>query len=352
MTRPVGIYVHHQGAGHWQRARLIGSALDRPCALLGTFDAIDTSMALGVTVDLPDDRLGAGFDGADCETERPESLHYAPLNHPGIRARMARIAAWIAQADPILMIVDVSVEVALLCRLLSVPVLFVRLAGARTDRPHLEAFRSAARLIAPFPEALDATDVPDLVRTKTLYAGFLAAPPMAEASPAEDGRIVVVLGRGGAAADRARLVEAARAVPERDWHVLGLVETAQTGSVLPPNLHLHGWVERVAPHLARAALIVGGAGDGVLAAASAAARPFICLPEPRPYGEQVAKADALAALGAAVVRPDWPRGEEWPDIVRQALALDPTIIGGLYDAEAIPRLAAEIETIAREIEAR
>ncbi|MBE7245990.1 MAG: glycosyltransferase, partial [Actinomycetospora chiangmaiensis] len=176
MTRGIGWYVHHQGAGHLQRARWVAAALPRPCTILGTLAGYDTT-GLDV-IDLPDDRPldTDAFDGRDGEAERPNALHYAPLNHPGVRARMTGIAEWVRQTEPALLVVDVSVEVALLARLLSVPTLVVRLAGTRTDQPHLEAFRSAERLLAPFPEALDGMVVPDWIRAKTQYAGFLGAP--------------------------------------------------------------------------------------------------------------------------------------------------------------------------------
>lgn len=351
MRRPIGYYVHHQGAGHWQRACRIVRELDRPCTLIGTFQDIVTAGAPGAVLDLPDDRLVEGFDGCDGEAGRPEALHYAPLGHAGIRARMAAVAAWVERADPVLMIVDVSVEVALFARLLSVPTLVVRLAGSRIDPPHLEAFRSAERLIAPFPEVLDIAETPAWVRSKTIHAGFLGAAPSLGAQAQEDGRIVVVLGRGGVGGRFVDLASAARAVPGRDWHVLGPVPDAE-GAALPPNLHLHGWVEDVASRLAPASLVIGAGGDGVVAAVAAAGKRFICLPEPRPYGEQTTKATALARLGAAVVQEGWPDVGNWPDLVARASALDPAVIGGLADPEAARGLAARIESIAVAIEGR
>lgn len=345
--RPVGYYVHHQGAGHWQRAVALAgalAALGRPCTLMGSFAELDTAEAPGPVLDLPDDRLDAGFDGLDGTAERPECLHYAPLRHPGIRVRMGRIAAWAAEHDPVLMIVDVSAEVALLARLLSVPSLVVRLSGTRTDRPHLEAFRAASRLLAPFPAALDGGAVPDWIHEKTLYGGFLGAAPVA--APEGDGRIVVVFGRGGAGGDLRRLAEAAGAVPERDWHVLGPVSGA--GDV-PPNLHLHGWVGDVRPHLAPASLVVGGAGDGLVTAVAALGKRFLCLPEPRAYDEQVAKAAALERLGAAVVHRGWPEASAWADLVARGLALDPGVVRGLAETDALARTAAAIEALCREV---
>ncbi|WP_375453570.1 glycosyltransferase [uncultured Methylobacterium sp.] len=352
MTRPIGYYVHHQGAGHWQRACRIARHLDRPCTLIGTLAGHDRAEAPGAVLDLPDDRLPAsGFDGRDGEAGRPEAFHYAPLGLPAVRCRMAAIAAWIAAADPALIVVDVSVEVALFARLLSVPVLMVRLSGTRTDPPHREAFRSATRLIAPFPRALDGDAVPVWVRDKTHYAGFLGAPALPAAAPDPAGPIVVVFGRGGAGGTLERLAAAARAVPERGWHVLGPVAGA-VSDALPENLHLHGWVAEIGPHLARAALVVGGGGDGVVAAVAAAGRRFICLPEPRAFGEQTEKAAGLARLGAAVVRASWPEDAAWPALVRAGLALDPAAIAALHDPDAVPRLGAVIEGIARAIAVR
>ena len=255
-TRPVGYYVHHQGAGHWQRANLLADALKRPVTLIGTFDGTDTGASRHACLDLPDDRL-SGFDGLDGEAGRPDAFHYVPLRVPAIRDRMARIAAFVAEHDPVLMIVDVSVEIALFARLLSVPTLVVRLAGTRTDTPHLEAFRSAERLIAPFPEMLESDGTPDWVRAKTFYAGFLGLEPQSPSG--EDGSILVIYGRGGGGGALTSLIAAAHAVPDRDWHVLGPVRGE--GEV-PINLHLHGWVGDIAPYLARASLVVGGGGDG------------------------------------------------------------------------------------------
>ena len=351
MIRPIGYYVHHQGAGHWQRACRLAAAMERPCTLIGTLAEFDRGGAPGAVLDLPDDRLPeGGFDGRDGAATRPVAFHYAPLGLPGLRRRMAAIAAWIAEADPVLMVVDVSVEVALFARLMSVPVLMVRLAGTRDDQPHLEAFRSAERLIAPFPQELDGAALPAWVRDKTHYAGFLGASTRPGPAPAPDGPIVVVFGRGGTGGDAAALAAAARAVPERAWHVLGPVNGLPVDP--PPNLHLHGWVAEIGPHLARAALVVGGAGDGVVAAVAAAGRRFVCLPEPRAFGEQTEKAAALERLGAAVVRPSWPEAAAWPAVVRAGLALDPAVIAALHDPDAVPRLAAAIERIAAGLDAR
>ena len=349
MTRGIGWYVHHQGAGHLQRARAVADALDRPCTLIGTltdFELRDLRAGLDV-LDLPDDRPlgGDGFSGTNGEAERPHALHYAPLNHSGVRTRMARIAAWVARTEPALIVVDVSVEVAMLARLLSVPTVVVRLAGDRTDAPHLDTFRGAMRLLAPFPEVLDGDGVPDWVRTKTLYAGFLGAPPRETTPAGQD--IVVVFGRGGDGGTLNDLAAAARAVPERRWHVLGPVSGV---GCRPDNLTVHGWVDDVEAFVGGAALLVGGGGDGLVALAAAHAKCFLCLPEPRAYGEQTEKAVALARLGAAIVHDGWPKAADWPELVRTGLALDPTVIGALARSDAVAICAGAIDRLADTVE--
>ncbi len=136
-----------------------------------------------------------------------------------------------------------------------------------------------------------------------------------------------------------------RAVPERTWHVLGPVSGQ---GVTPANLHLHGWVADVGAFVAKAAILVGGGGDGLVALAAAYGKRFLCLPEPRAYGEQTEKAEALHRLGAALVRPSWPAAEAWPGLMREALALDPSIIAGLYDPEGLKGCAAFLDALAGE----
>lgn len=344
--RPVGYYVHHHGAGHWQRGCAVARRLGRPCTLIGTVEADTAATAPVPVLRLPDDRVDGGFAGLDGESGRPAAFHYAPLGHRGVRDRMAAIARWASAVDPALLVVDVSVEVTLLARLLSVPTVVLRLAGERTDPPHLEAFRSADALVAPFSEMLEAPGTPDWVRAKTLYAGLLSDRVPTRPDPtADDGRIVVVLGRGGQGRPLSDLAEAAAAVPDRAWHVLGEVDGPG-----PSNLHLHGWVANPAAHVARAAIVVGAGGDGTLGLVAAAGKPFICLPEPRPFDEQVVKARALAGCRAAIVREVWPN--DWPAVVAEAAALDPAAITGLVRPDGPGWLAAEIEAVADRMDAR
>jgi len=327
-VRPIGYYVHHHGAGQWQRATALAARLRHPCLLLGP----NPGAAPCPVIALPDDAGGGGA---------APGLHYAPIDHEGLRARTARIAAWIAEARPSLTVVDVSVEVAMLARLCATPVLYVRLAGRRDDAPHLNAFGAARALLAPYPAALEAADTPAWVLARTFQAGFLTR---SRATPRDGRDIAVVFGRGGKGGDREALIAAARKVPERQWRVLGPVSGGT--APLPGNLTLLGWRDDVAEVMAGAELVVGGGGDGLLAAVAALGKRFICLPEPRPFDEQLVKAERLAELGACVSRETWPSAEAWPALLAEALALDPARIAALHEPQAIARAAAFIDDVA------
>lgn len=307
----IGYYVHHQGEGHRQRAAAIAAAYRGPMTMIGT--------GLGETfkgvpcLDLPDDRLPHGrFDGRD-EANCPPALHYAPLHHNGVRDRVALIANWIAAAQPSLMIVDVSVEVAMLARLASVPVVYVRLSGRRSDPPHRDAFASAQALLAPFAEPLDDMATPEWVKQKTFYANGIV--PAGHARSVDPTRVLVVTGRGGEATNGARWAAAAAAVPERKWRVIG---PSVVPARVPDNLEFAGWVDGADAEIASAGVVIGAAGDGLVSAVLAHERPFICFPERRAFDEQAVKAERLAALDAAIVPALWPEAAQWRLLIAAA----------------------------------
>ena len=124
----VGMYAHHQGSGHLNRCRSIARRLTNRGARVEIF-----SSAPGVhSSSTPhpawsEQQIPLDFDdpqsGRD-EVRDPragDTLHWAPLQHPGYRERMAVLAAWIRSARPDVFYVDVSVEVAVFVRLLGVP---------------------------------------------------------------------------------------------------------------------------------------------------------------------------------------------------------------------------------------
>ena len=130
----IGYYVHHQGRGHLQRMRCIAEHLDEPVTVLSSLSDHRSDRPW---VSLPLDNQHESVDPTANGT-----LHWVPRHDDGLRRRMALIAAWINATDPDLMVVDVSVEVAMLCRLMGVPTVVAAISAmkpisiARTRPPN------------------------------------------------------------------------------------------------------------------------------------------------------------------------------------------------------------------------
>ncbi|NKS35329.1 hypothetical protein GS488_06635 [Rhodococcus hoagii] len=145
----IGYYVHHHGRGHLTRARTLAGRLDTPVVAL-------TSLALEhphpFREVVPLDRDDAST--APCNPTAGGALHWAPLQDPGLRSRMATLADWIRTARPRAMIVDVSVEVATFVRLMGVPTVVIAMPGERDDAVHRVAYDVADHIIAAWPREL------------------------------------------------------------------------------------------------------------------------------------------------------------------------------------------------------
>ncbi len=348
MARPpvaelnIGYYAHHHGAGHVTRALAIAAAFDGPLTLFGS--------RLPESVDLPNVQLcplpadvAPGVEG-----EAFACLHYAPLGVEGLRERMGALVDWFRRAWPCLLVVDVSVEVALLARLCGVPTIYLRQRGSRFDAAHELAYASASRLLAPYPECLEEPGTPAPWRAKTCYAGSLsryAGQP--RAAQCESRTVTVIAGHGGTAFSRGRLAAAARACPDWRWTVLGPV--ADDATAVPANLAFAGSVADPAPWLTRAEVVVGSAGDSLVAELAELRCRFVCLPDARPFDEQLSTGRLLAAQGLAITRETWPAEGDWPGLLSAARQLDPQRWNRVSDGEGARRAAACIQAVAREV---
>ncbi|MEP2371108.1 glycosyltransferase [Ilumatobacter sp.] len=288
----IGYYVHHHGAGHVARYRKIVEASgDRFVPI--------SELTLPGGLRLPPDVVSHGTDeSAD------GALHWAPVGDHGSARRSRIFGDWLDDARPRGVVIDVSVEAALLCRLFGVATVVVRQHGVRTDGPHLMAYRSARRLLAPFPSELEHRDTPAWVTRKTEYAGFIGGgphgpttpPPAPSSNPGPDD-VVVLWGTGGGQLspdDAAGIVRAAG--PGRVWFAgregsrfasLGIVDC--------------GWVADVASLLRSSPTVVASAGNNVVADAAFARCALVVVPQQRPFDEQVRHAESLDTAHAAAV---------------------------------------------------
>ncbi|TPG13289.1 glycosyltransferase [Pedococcus bigeumensis] len=306
----IGYYAHHQGAGHLTRMQSIAAAMDESVWGLSSSPA-PAGWDSGWTQLARDDDPDAHRLARDCDPTANGALHWVPRGHHGLAQRSAQITAWAAHERPRALVVDVSVEVALLARLCGVPTVVVAMPGQRHDRAHRLAYDTADALLAPWPQGAHDHDWPREWTDKACFVGGISrfdhlAAASTAAPPARDGggTVLVLWGAGGRTTTEAELDAARAATPSWTW-----VERAPG---VPSTTQL--WDD-----LQRADVVVTHAGQNAVAEVAAARRPAVVVAQPRPFDEQVATARQIDDWGIAVGRDVWPSGEQWPATLELAL---------------------------------
>lgn len=276
-TLTIGYYVHHHGRGHATRAGVIGSALAARGHVV-TYLGSGPLPVGGSHVVLERDDA----DGPFVDAEAGGALHWAPLGG-GYAARSASIAEWVRSARPDVVVVDVSVEVTALARLLGVPVVVIAQPGRRDDAPHTLAYDLASAVLAPWPVALPVAGHLERVRHKVTQTGGISrfGAPASGRPRAEPGRYQGLLLVGGAGWDDPGW-------PER------LVERRPHIAWTTPDGR-----ERIDTLLACADVVVTHAGQNAVADVACFAVPAVVVPQARPFAEQEEMAAALQTWGLA-----------------------------------------------------
>jgi len=330
----IGWYVHDHGRGHLQRLQCITAALrtsvtalssaPRPAGFEGGWVRLPTDLPTGPATEMTDTGVTAGG-----------TLHWAPRHHDGLRERMASIAAWVADARPSLVVVDVSVEVAVLVRTMGVPVVVAAMRGDRGDRAHRTAYDLAEALLAPWPDTAPEPWPQDWL-AKTWHVGALSRTDgRPVAPPPGDRRVAVLWGSGGSTVGLCDVEAAVAATPDWHWDVVGL-----PGSP---------WTEDPWSLLQRADVVVTHAGQNAVAEVAAARRPALVLPQPRPFDEQVSTGRALSVAGLAEVRDSWPEPAQWPVLLEQVARRDGALWEQWSDGLGAARAATRLDGLVTEI---
>ncbi|KAA6206372.1 MAG: hypothetical protein DU429_03245 [Candidatus Tokpelaia sp.] len=356
--RPIGIYVDHHGEGHRQRAIAIARQAPGYFTLLGT-GLKGKSEALPI-VDLPDELYFHTNASTSASAAEPD---FSAPNRLSRQHRLQRIAEWIDIADPALLLIDSCVEVASLAQLKGVPTVYMRLSGKHYDPAHLRAFAGADAVLCPFHPLLESEATPQWLRAHSRYFpgltqkdNFLhtaantkisaektaaAQKPELPAAPQRRTLLIVTghecLGKRHMSAKAHQFLKAAQALPDWQLHIIGQACPRTIETACPDNLHFHGWVEHMEDFINKADLVAGAASDCLISAIAAAGKPFICMPQQRPFGEQYEKAGRLARLHAATICRNWPRN--WQKTVQKAMKHG-AVLAALHDDNA-PALAAE-----------
>lgn len=327
----IGYYVHHHGRGHVHRAVTLCASLGEPVTGLSSLPR--PASWQGAWVQLPpDDGASAPYD-----VTAGGALHWVPLHDPGVRSRASAISAWLEQARPRLLVVDVSVEAAVLARLHGVPVVTVVQPGRRDDPAHALGFRLSSELVAAWPrEASGMTPglAPDQLARIHPLGGVSRLPPVDVRRSRSDGprRVVLLQGKGDPGAPPSEQRRLADQTPQWHWTFLG----GEHGT----------WVDDPAAVLADADVVVTHAGQGAIADVAASRAPAVIVPAERPFEEQVSTAAALdRGDWPAVVRPRLPE-HGWPELLEQAAALDGDRWSAWVDGQAGRRFAHVLDGVA------
>lgn len=329
-SSPVAFYVHHHGSGHATRAKLLAEHWPTS-APIHVFTSAPERFA-----DWPTDRLHPlppdtepGRDPTE-DLLTGQVLHYAPHHCTGVSARMAIISNWIAEHQPALFVVDLSVEIALFARLCGVPVALMRLHGFRSDPAHEAAFRLADVLLAPFPRRLEDRHTPDWVAKKTIYLGTFSrydqrAETQSECRAAlgfpEDDRLVTIINGSGGGQRSARYWSCVAAQnPGYTFLLVGKVSAADEAR---DNLRRIGYVTDTFPYLKAADVVIGSGGTNTMHEVAAAGARFLSIPEQRPFGEQCCKMEALQRQGLTYAVSTSTGTEAWTELLLRAEKLTP-----------------------------
>jgi len=281
------------------------------------------------------------------------ALDCAPVGVSAIRGSAGIMAAWLAEADPVLFIVDVSAELALLGRICSVPTVKIRMHGDRGDRAHQAAYSACTAILAPFDEQLEQTDWPDEFRSRTFYCGGLidTRTPIPTREEARhrlgldpDQRVMVAIaGRGGVGIPLAPMTIAARAFPEALLITVGKVVRYGHETDFA-NLINAGWVDNTYDYLAAADVVIATPGDTLTHEVARVGRPLICIPEWCYYSEQVCKGEVLERENLGVYSPVWPASfSQWQALVQRARDTAYSQQPQLVDEHAAQRAADFLE---------
>lgn len=341
----IGFYVHHQGAGHIMRAITLANALPGlSCFFMGSnlkpyLDIIPREInCIHLPADVP-----AENEFPLQEANELAYLHYAPLGLRGQRERTALITQAFTRHYPLLLLVDVSVEITLLARLCGIPTLVMRQHGLRDDPAHLLAYESATLLIAPYAKEMAVASSMDWVEQKTLYAGgFSKYSNRPKGAEEEDHRqVAILLGKGGTSLDHHFITHLAKVCGLYTFHVIGEME--DKGFPLQPNIVWHGKLAEPVAVLMNSALVIGNAGHNTVMEMADLNKRFICIPEERTFAEQLQKAELLARNGnARVILPAELNTINWEQELDKLIQCAP-FWDHVTDAAALHKISAAID---------
>ncbi|UAB85058.1 hypothetical protein INR75_03245 [Zunongwangia sp. SCSIO 43204] len=287
----IAYYAHSEGSGHARYASIFYKLLKGRLKIFSSTPAYfspDTRIFKLAKED-PD---GTGLPMDD--TDAPDYLHYSPVAQRSIQRRSLQLLTGLVNAQCNLLFVDVSVEIAALSRVSSIPYAYIKLPGLRNDQPHIQSFKGSLFNLAFYPEAFEHPSTPNWVKEKTLYLGYFSRLHFVsnENTIALERiqKILILRGKGNGT----KLV---KALPKIAMRFQGLqikalgdfsdLEQQVTG------IQFLGFQSKISSYIDDADLIISSAGLNLSSEVLCSKKIFCCIPEDRPFMEQEHTASVL-----------------------------------------------------------
>jgi hypothetical protein len=275
-------YAHQHGNGHSNYAQIFARHSDYKIPVF-TSSKFRFEPEVKVVFLPAEDPDGTGVN-ADI-IPPPDYLHYSPVGQKSIQERSALFLNEMLRRSISMVIVDLSVEIAALCRAASIPYAYVRLPGNRSDPAHLQAYQGATFLLAYYPAELDGPEIPQWVKDKTIYTGFFSKfEKTMYRNPTGIPVVRVFTGNGGNSNLVNKLSVLAKRFKAYLIEVYGM--NAIKDEAYSENISFKGMHPDPAGLMLDASVIVANCGLNLTSEILSLGRSFIAIPEERPYGEQ------------------------------------------------------------------
>jgi predicted glycosyltransferase len=328
-------YVHDHGRGHLDRARAVIPHVGAEVVV-----ACGPGIAESAAGTLPCPVVALPSDVPVPARATVGPWHHAPSS-PVTTARALALAAVVDEHGCTTAVVDVSVEVTVLARLLGLRVVALRQSGCRDDVAHQIGLATADAVWVPQHRDLEPID--HAIDDRWVFTGPFSrfdGVDLTTGPPECTERLVVLLvGSGGHGLDVARW---AGTGPPPGWRI---VIAGTTERIASRGVDVIGYRDPIAPLLAAADVVVTSAGWAAVADTVAAGTRLVVVPESRPFDEQLVRAHALASAGLAVACDRWPTPTELPAILDRALALRPERWADYHDGHGAERAAALVDEV-------
>jgi predicted glycosyltransferase len=336
---PVGYYVHHHGTGHMRRAITICEQIRRPVIMFSS-QPLPAGLPSHVSyVQLLSDVVEGYQQPAN------SLFHYTPHDAIVFQRNQQLIDAWQKCAITNLY-VDVSIEVAVLAKLYGLHVGYALMPGVRTDKAHNYGFAAVDYLLAHYAPAFD-EPANHTASTPIFYTGGIARFKKRWLGPDSDwtttgqmpNRVTVTTSPKSEQDMTSAILLSAAAYPKTIWQIIG-----QTIPTKLSNVVSYGVIQNVESIYEQSDIIVGAGGTNTIMEVASIAKPFICIPELRPFDEQLVSAKTLERLEAAVYLPTFPKPDAWPTVIQKIAQLNLEALSNLVDDTAATRAAHIIES--------